>query len=898
MIVHFYLRYTTRFGQKIFLLSKNLPGKDGNMQWIPMSYHDEDYWEARIELPDDFDENVCYHYVVENEDGFEIFDGEEDRYVDLSEKNRKQYYTVIDTWNDAGNVYNAFFTKAFKNVLLPKVAHKKFSLPKKYTHEFRVKAPLLQKDEIICITGSTEHLKNWDTDSPVLMMPRDNWFVWRISFDENEWPASYKYGIYNLKHKKITSFEEGPNRLLRNWEINAGTVIIQDGFVNKQTELWRGAGINIPVFSIRTKKSFGTGEFTDLKLLIDWAKKTGIKMVQLLPINDTSAHNSWKDSYPYAAVSAFALHPLYINLEKVAGKENASIVKALKRKQKQLNDLPQVDYEQVMKFKLSALHELYDLQKDNFKEDLGYFEFFELNRHWLVPYAAYSYLKEKYQTADFKQWKSHSVYNESAIQKFVSPSRSHYSEIAFYYFVQYHLHLQLKDISLYAHRNQVVLKGDIPIGIYRYSCDAWVEPSLYNLDQQAGAPPDEFASKGQNWGFPTYNWDRMKEDNFKWWRRRFDQMSNYFDAFRIDHILGFFRIWSIPYHSLEGVMGRFVPALPVYLSEFYDNNIWFDHDRYCKPYITEDILVQLFGEKSAGVKDKYLSETENGRLQLKDFVSTQRKALQHLSDTNALELKDGIFHLISNVLLFPREDTGGQQFDFRIDIEKTTSFQHLDEHTRGQLKWLYINYFYERQDYFWKKESMQKLPQLKRSTKMLVCGEDLGMVPASVPEVMQQVGILGLEVQRMPKNDHVEFFHPSTAVYLSVVMPSTHDMSTIREWWHEDRAKTQRFYNQVLGHYGEAPENCEPWICKEIIEQHLKSPAMWSVFLLQDLIGMSEQLRVENPAEERINVPSDPNHYWRYRVHIPVEQLMKEKSFNTEIRNALINSGRLTSENE
>lgn len=542
MILHFYLKYSTRPGQKIFLLSSNLPGENGSQKRIALSYHDEDYWEVKMNLPDDFDENICYYYMVENEDGLEILDGEEDRYIDLSEKKRKNYFTVIDTWNDAGNINNAFFSKAFKNVLLPPVEKKKSSLLKKYTHEFRVKAPLLAKHETICISGSTEHLKNWDTNSPVIMIPKDNWFICRIQFGENEWPASYKYGIYNLKEKKITSFEEGRNRLLRNWEVNAGTVIVQDGFVNKQTKLWRGAGINIPVFSIRTKNGFGTGEFTDLKLLIDWAKITGIELIQLLPINDTSAHGNWEDSYPYSAVSAFALHPLYINLEKVAGKEHASIVKALRKKQKQLNELPQIDYEQVMKFKISVLHELFDLQKDKFKEDLNYFQFFDLNRHWLVPYAAYSFLKEKYKTADFSKWKTHSTYKESSIQKFVSPSTRHYDEIAFYYYVQYHLHLQLKDVSLYAHRNKIVLKGDIPIGIYRHSCDAWVEPSLYNLDQQAGAPPDAFASKGQNWGFPTYNWDRMKEDDFKWWRRRFDQMGNYFDAFRIDHILGFFRI--------------------------------------------------------------------------------------------------------------------------------------------------------------------------------------------------------------------------------------------------------------------------------------------------------------------------------------------------------------------
>lgn len=894
MFVQFYLKYATRYGQRIFLLTNNLPGKNGEKQKLLMSYVDEDHWELKLDLDDSSDPHLFYYYMVENEDGFETYDGEEDRHVDLSHKNGGQTHTVIDTWNDAGDVHNAFFTKPFKNVLLPQVQRKKTALPDKWTHEFRIKAPLLKAHEIICISGSTPHLKNWDATQPLLMTPKGNWFVCRVQMEENEWPASYKYGIYDLKEKKLVSFEDGPNRMLRNWEVNAGKVILHDGFVHKETELWRGAGVNIPVFSIRTHKNFGTGQFSDLKLLIDWAKKTGLQMIQLLPINDTSAQGNWKDSYPYSSVSAFALHPLYIDLEKVADKKNLKIVTALRKKQKQLNQLPVVDYEQVMKFKMSALRELYDLQKDNFKDDVQYFEFFEMNRHWLVPYAAYSYLKEKYKTADYTQWKLHSVYDESAIQKFVAPSTRHYHKIAFYYFVQYHLHLQLKEISRYAHKNNVVLKGDIPIGIYRYSCDAWVEPHLYNLDEQAGAPPDEFASKGQNWGFPTYNWDRMKEDNFKWWRRRFDQMANYFDAFRIDHILGFFRIWSIPYEAIEGIMGRFVPALPVHLSEFYDNDIWFDHHRYCKPFITDPILKEIFGEKADEIKETFIDTNADGSLQLKEVVNTQRKAKKHLEGLGKQDLQDGINALLSNVILFVREGSGAQEFDFRIGMEHTLSFRHLDEHTRNQLKWLYVNYFYERQDYFWKKGSMHKLPPLKRSTNMLVCGEDLGMVPPSVPDIMRQLGILGLEVERMPKTDRTEFFNPSTATYLSVVMPSTHDMSTLREWWHEDKEKIQIFYNQVLGHYGEAPDDCEAWISKEIIQQHLNSPAMWSIFLIQDLFGMSEKLKMEDPRKERINVPSDPNHYWRYRMQVPVEELLKEDSFNKQLKEMVTASNRAT----
>jgi 4-alpha-glucanotransferase len=211
---------------------------------------------------------------------------------------------------------------------------------------------------------------------------------------------------------------------------------------------------------------------------------------------------------------------------------------------------------------------------------------------------------------------------------------------------------------------------------------------------------------------------------------------------------------------------------------------------------------------------------------------------------------------------------------------------------QDKLRELYINYFYRRQDDFWFREAMHKLPRLKAVTDMLVCGEDLGMVPHCVPDVMQQLGILSLEIQRMPKAPGREFFHPQDAPYLSVITPSTHDMSTVRGWWEENRERKQHFYNQILGQYGEAPQYCEAWVNRAIILQHLYSPAMWSIFQLQDILGMNETLRRENPHEERINNPANPKHYWQYRMHLTLEELMKQKEFSEEIREYVRNSGR------
>ncbi|HEY9362537.1 MAG TPA: 4-alpha-glucanotransferase, partial [Chitinophagaceae bacterium] len=419
---------------------------------------------------------------------------------------------------------------------------------------------------------------------------------------------------------------------------------------------------------------------------------------------------------------------------------------------------------------------------------------------------------------------------------------------------------------------------------------------LYHMDQQAGAPPDDFAVKGQNWGFPTYNWQKMQEDDFSWWHQRFQQMSNYFAAFRIDHILGFFRIWSIPMHAVEGILGRFVPAIPVSITEFSQKNIWFDYHRYCRPFITDEILEEIFGHLIEKVKNTFLIANDRGSYDLEMQFATQRQVDAYFetvepSDENII-IQQGLFNLITNVILLEEENSQGTLFHFRIAMDYTSSFRNLDAGLKQQLKDLYINYFYQRQDSFWEKEAMHKLPHLKAATNMLICGEDLGMVPHSVPDVMKLLGILSLEIQRMPKDMHKEFFHPNDAPYLSVITPSTHDMSTIRGWWEEDRNKTQRFYNSELGQHGGAPFFCEAWINRAIILQHLSSPAMWSIFQLQDLLGMDETLRRKNPHEERINIPADPKHYWRYRMHITLEQLVKEKTFNLELQEYISNSGR------
>jgi 4-alpha-glucanotransferase len=889
----FYLRFYTHPGQSI-LLTGNIP-ELGNGQLhtaIPLDYVNGEFWHASILLTERPAQPISYHYILKNIDGVLTEEGGKDKYIDSPTINSAEIQ-VIDTWNFAGEFENVFYTSPFREVLLP--AHKAVRKAKgkaAATCVFRVKAPLLDAGEVVCLLGSATGLNDWNEEHPLLLAPSGDWWTIALPLSPESFPLEYKYGVYQKKAKKLTHWESGSNRYVPGDARPDKVTILHDGFAHLPNTSWHGAGVSIPVFSLRSKDSLGVGEFTDLRQLVDWTVKCGLKLIQLLPVQDTSATHTWHDSYPYAAISAFALHPIYLNLEKCAGKKNAALVKPLNKKRKELNTLTELDYEQVMKLKLLTVKELYELQKEEFKADAGFLAYFEKNRDWLVPYAAFCCLRDKHATADFSQWTQHSTYDEAAIQKFTSPGKPHYDAIALQYFIQYHLHLQLRDAVDYAHEQGIVVKGDIPIGIGRYSCDAWVNPRLYHMDLQAGAPPDNFAVKGQNWGFPTYNWDEMRKDGYSWWLQRFSHMRNYFDGFRIDHILGFFRIWSIPMDVVEGILGHFEPAIPVHRVEFYQRNIWFDKDRYTRPFINEAVLWEVFGQQSDAIKEQYLDHSGNGFYTLKEAYDTQRKIEAAFAGSPDVRIRNGLYDLLSNVILLEVAGSGGEQFHFRISMEQTSSFRYLEWHTQQQLRDLYVNYFYSRQDDFWQREAMNKLPALKRATNMLVFGEDLGMVPRSVPDVMRQLGILSLEVQRMPKNTSRDFARPMEAPYLSVVTPSTHDMSTIRGWWEEDRALTQRFFNNELGQWGEAPAFCEPWINKAIVLQHLHSPAQWAIFQLQDIMGMSEHFRRENPVDERINVPANPQHYWRYRMHLTLEELLDEKAFNTDLRKEIAASGR------
>ena len=668
-------------------------------------------------------------------------------------------------------------------------------------------------------------------------------------------------------------------------------------FKTEPGRTWRAAGTAVPVFSLRSEKSFGVGEFNDLKALVDWAALTGQKVLQLLPVNDTTMTGTWEDSYPYNANSSFALHPQFIHLPAAGVEEDEEYVSL----RNELNALPEVDYEKVNNEKRRLLGKAFARTGRRVTATKAYRKFVEENASWLLPYAAFCTLRDEYGTADFTRWKATkdkaavkagaasdadwSAYDRASVEKYMA---EHKKEIDFHCFVQYHLHCQLVEARDYAHSKGIIFKGDLPIGVSRTSADAWVNRRLFHLDSQAGAPPDAFSTEGQNWGFPTYNWEEMSKDGYSWWKDRLAKMSQYFDSFRIDHILGFFRIWEIPVSAVHGLLGHFNPAMPYSSEELARLGFDMSSGRYSEPYIDDSLIDGVFGDLADKVRSRCMKD---GRL--KPEYSTQRKVLEKFpaKDGEQAVLREGLMHIIDNVL-FVEDPRRKGMWHPRIAAQYTYSYGLLDEYRRRAFDRLYDDFFYRRHNAFWKESAMRKLPSLLSATGMLACGEDLGMIPDCVPDVMNEYQILSLEIQRMPKNPQETFADPAHYPYRSVCTTSTHDMNPIRAWWEEDRSVTARFWHEVLGGQGDAPWFCEPWICRRIVEMHLESPSMLAILPLQDWLSMDGDIRLEDPSKERINIPAVSRHYWRYRMHLTLESLLGQTGFNSALRDMILSSGR------
>jgi 4-alpha-glucanotransferase len=811
MKILFNVEYHTTFGEELVL--NILSGEEASKTTIhKMTTLDGLHWFCELTKNPKTGTYIDYYYS--------LFRGEtEVRHEWLMEPHRLEFaavkgahYTVYDHWLDIPEdayMYSSAFTDC---VMARKRA---LSTPTEYqrTVRLKVRAPQLRLGERLAIVGEPQQLGAWDIKK-ALPMTEHECHEWVVSLDAVNLPVGrfeFKFAILDTEPDYTPLWEEGANRSIDLPIIKDNEVVVYElPQAYFPIYPWKGAGTVIPIFSLRSEGSFGVGDFGDLKLMIDWAAKTNQRILQVLPINDTNITHTWQDSYPYNSISIYALHPQYTDFRQLPELKNQEKRMQFEQLRQELNALQQIDYERMFTAKMDYLHELFAQEWKKTKATKAYKEFFEENKAWLEPYALFCVNRDKYGTADFSQWPKEAKSTKAKAD----------SQQDFWYFVQYNLDRQMRAAHDYARKNRVILKGDIPIGISRDGVEAWVEPKYFNLNGQAGAPPDPFSADGQNWGFPTYNWDEMLKDGCSWWVRRFRKMAQYFDAYRIDHVLGFFRIWEIPVPEKSGLMGQFAPALGLSKEE-----------------------IEAYG----------------------------------------VAFNEGLF-LVDH----KRND----RWHPRIAVQYQQAYEQLDEGQKYNFNRLYNDYFYRRNNQFWYQEAMKKLPRLTQATRMLVCAEDLGMVPDCVPWVMNELRILSLEIQTMPKDSNIRFGKLSHNPYRSVCTFSTHDMPTLRQWWDEDEEQTQAYFNGPLRRSGEAPHPLPGWLAKDIVSRQLTSPSMLCLLSLQDWLSIDERLRLPDQNAERINIPANPRHYWRYRMHLTIEQLLAADEFNEEVKTLISHSGR------
>ncbi len=896
MNLNFHIEYQTVYGQDLILniVSEKKKGVPKVSEYR-MQTVDGVHWDCQVSCVIGTGTSVDYFYSIENGGRKERREwGVVAHRLEATCENG-QIYDIYDHWIDIPED-SYLYTSAITDCVVGKKIEQPRITPFAKTVRLQVRAPQLSQGMALYVTGGEVAMGEWD-DSKAIRMTEHNINEWLADIDAGELADSlidFKFFAKDDATGNIV-WEYSNNRSVQLPDLADGQVVVYDlsqAFFPLPPV--RCAGTLVPVFSLRSRESFGVGDFGDLKKMIDWVAKTKQRVLQILPINDTTITHTWTDSYPYSCISIFALHPQYADLNQLPKIADKALADEMEQLRQELNALPQIDYERVNDAKVRYLRAIYEQEGKDTLASTEFKQFFKETEQWLVPYAQYCFLRDTNGTADFLKWEGHTSWNEDDRAALSNGRTKAYRDVAFYYFVQFILSEQMKAAHEYARANHVILKGDIPIGVNRFGCDVWSEPRYFNLNGQAGAPPDDFSVSGQNWGFPTYNWDEMIADGCQWWVRRFQNMQQYFDAYRIDHVLGFFRIWEIPAAAVHGLLGHFSPALGMSREEIEGYGLHWQEDLFTTPFITDWVLDRVFHERAQEVREKYVEPKWEGHYRMRPEFDTQKKieaAFEGCTEERDIWLRDGLYSLVSDVL-FVRDHKDSNKFHPRISVQFDFIYENLYDSDKAIFNRLYNDYFYRRNNQFWYHEAMKKLPLLVNATRMLVCAEDLGMVPDCVEWVMNELRILSLELQSMPKDPKVRFGYLSRNPYRSVCTISSHDMPTLRQWWDENWERTQAYHNTMLHRGDAAPHPLPGWLARDILSRHLYSPSMLCIISIQDWMAMDENLRLDDPDAERINIPANPKHYWRYRMHVNLEDLMENQDFNGNMIEMITNSGR------
>lgn len=902
MKIRFSIHYSTEWGQSMHVVVAYhyFNGKKRTYD-IPMTTTDGNLWTVESSVVESRQRSIKafeYFYQVENDDG-EMLRKEWSRFPRYFYFDSTKDYILPDCWHDLP-LQNHMLTKAFRTC-------NKIKEPETYFDEripvyrktiiFRVLAPQLTDGQSLAVCGNHPSIGNWNP-AQFLRMHRLNAAEWELSINVDNIfsPIEYKYVVVDDADNRLIAWEEGNNRTTAGYKIDDGQVLVLTGkYLRVRETEWRTAGVVVPVFSLRTSDSFGVGDFGDLHRFVDWAVLAKIKMIQLLPVCDTTTTHTWSDSHPYDCISLHALHPHYMNLQHLGELDDAAQANKFRKRQRELNSLDYSDYEAVDRLKINYISEIF---RQRGKDDLAsadYRKFYSSNAEWLFPYAAFCALREHYHTARTSDWHEFAKYDKAAIQKHRDTDADFKHDFDVACFTQYHLYKQLTEVSRYAREKGISLCGDLPVGLYRDSVVTWQQPELFHLNAKLGNPPSATEPLGQDWGMPPFDW---YPDNGRpvaaYLRAVLGNMEHFFDVVRIDHIVSFFRCWEIPRDNLWASMGHFVPSLPLSVAEIKHYGMEFHHELYTRPFINDAVIRRFFGIHADYVRENYLVRRAYHLYDLKPECDTQLKIKQLFEgrrDENSLWIRYGLMHLCANVLFLPDNDRQGLYYP-RYGVFNEPVYSILSQEEKDAFVCLYNNYYYERHNEFWKYHAKRKLSAVLRHTRMLVYAEDLGMLPACVPEVLDEQRILSLRVQSMPNANGQEFAHLEAYPYRSVAIPTTHDMSPLRLWWEENPARTQRFWTQMLQKEGNAPRHLPPLIAEEIISRHLYCPSMICMLSIQDWLAMDSSFERRDVYELRINAPYDAYNKWKYRMRTTIDELLASDQYDNKVATMVTRSKR------
>ncbi len=641
------------------------------------------------------------------------------------------------------------------------------------------------------------------------------------------------------------------------------------------------AGLVAPVAALRGRGDIGVGEFPDLIELGELAVRAGLSLIQVLPLNDSGFQSS-----PYSALSAFALHPLYLSLSRLPeGKNFSAELKALKER---FADQERFPYDQVLEAKLALARRLFDsslVQTRALAQTGGELANWIAENQWVIEYAVYRRIKANRAGRHWREWPEKRT---DIAQLWDDPKLR--DEHLFWVWLQYHLDAQLREAAEALSLMGIALKGDIPILMNEDSCDVWAHPDLFRMDLYAGAPPDMFSPLGQNWGFPIYNWEAMEADGYLWWKRRLALADKYYSAYRIDHVLGFFRIWALSRDDSSAVLGRFIPSEGLNRSELHE--LGFNDERLrwlSRPHLSTDFI------RTALEKNNALSEGEVNAVfhtALERIGDEElwvfKKAIHGDRDIDALSLSSAAKKLLQKAwwdrCLIEFEEG---KFSPTWTYWDSGSYGTLNDDERRLLDGL-IKRKRASSEAVWEEQGRRLLSVFRDTTPMLSCAEDLGAVPDCVPRVLTDLGILGLRIFRWSKlwgTEGEPFIPLSEYPELSVCAPSVHDSSTVREWWEReaDRPAVRRFLGDET-----LPDAYTPDTARILLSAITEARSRLCVFQIQDLLHLSSAWYAADPATERINIPGSVNSFnWTYRLPASLSQLTEDSALLGLIRSIL-----------